>query len=113
MPDQWQPPGMRSSHVFMCCCCMLCSSSKAYCQFLRLFLIRIYGVAMQRIPPNTRGTAHNCHQGALGETAYARGQAMFTNSNTDQMNAIVLIINPQAPSFSSPSDGFQRPVRRV
>src|SRR5436190_7551778 len=112
-------PVAASGNVFFPYMCVLLlhdlivSSSKGFSQLRRLLLIRIYGVAMQRILPNTRGTAHSCHQGALGETAYARGQAMLTNSNTDQMNAVVLIISPQTPNFNAPSAGFQRPVRRV
>src|SRR6185436_2644435 len=38
---------------------------------------------------------------------------MLENSNTDQRKATALITNPQTPNFSSPSAGFQRPVRRV
>ena len=58
------------------------------------FLPRIYSVVIVRMVPNTKGVAHNCHQGASTEMAYGRGQAMLMSSNNDQINASTLIISP-------------------
>jgi hypothetical protein len=50
----------------------------------RTLLKSAYSVVSPNMQPSTNGTAQSCHQGAPGNTAQGRGQAILMNSNTDQ-----------------------------